>query len=285
MTKHSDLMSAGQLRSLVDDGSCRVVDCRFDLFDADKGRSDYREGHIPGAVYAHLDDDLASEITESSGRHPLPDPAAFAATLRRWGVDDDTLLVAYDHGNGALAVRFWWMLRYWLQHENVAVLDGGIAAWTEGGGALETEEPIYEAGSFTARPNDSVVVTVDEIVSAPSNDADFLLVDARDAVRYRGEREPIDPVAGHIPGARNLPLTVNVDDGGRWRRPDELRGMWDEFLADAPGKPVVAMCGSGVTACHLVLSAVVAGLPAPRVYVGSWSEWIRDPGRQIVVEN
>lgn len=284
MTSHSDLIDVVQLAPLVERGACRVVDCRFDLFDAEKGRRDYRSGHIPDAVYAHLDDDLAGEITATSGRHPLPPADTFIATLRRWGIDNDTLVVAYDGGNGSLAARFWWMLGHWLGHERVAVLDGGIAAWTEAGGVLQSDVPDYPVGAFAGQPDDAVVVTVDDIISAAQRGSGLHLVDARDAARFRGESEPIDPVAGHIPGARNLPLTVSLDDNGRWRRGEDLRNIWETFLSEGPGKPPVTLCGSGVTACHLVLSAVLAGLPAPRVYIGSWSEWIRDPARSIVVK-
>ena len=279
MTTYPDLLDFSALMAAIETGNCRIVDCRFDLFDADKGRSDYLSGHIPGAVYAHLDDDLASEITPTSGRHPLPEPERFAEQLRAWGIDNDTFVVAYDYGNGSLAARLWWMLKYWLRHERVAVMEGGPDAWVAAGESLETSVPAHARGSFDAVPDPSVIVTTGEIAAAAPG---IHLVDARDSARFRGEVEPIDPVAGHVPGARNLPLTVSLDENGRWRSREELRQTWETFLAEGPGTPPVAMCGSGVTACHLVLSAVQAGLPAPRVYVGSWSEWIRDPSRPIV---
>lgn len=282
MTTHSDLVSAEELEALVEAGAGRVVDCRFDLFDAEKGRTDYLAGHIPGAVYADLDRDLAGEITATSGRHPLPDAGDFLDTLRRWGIDNDTLVVACDYGNGALAARLWWMLKFWLGHERVAVLDGGITAWRAIGGEFESGESRHTAGRFDRSPDGSMIVTVDEISEALTADRPVHLVDARDATRYCGAAEPIDTIAGHIPGARNLPLSVSIDANGYWRNTADLEEIWRNFLQDGPPQSPVAMCGSGVTACHLVLSAVLAGLEAPRLYVGSWSEWIRDPGRPVV---
>lgn len=285
MTIQEDLVTAEQLAACLDAGECRVVDCRFDLFDAQKGYRDYLAGHIPGAVYAHMDHDLAGEITGSTGRHPLPAVDDFVATLRGWGVDNDTLVVACDYGNGSLAARLWWMLKFWLGHGKTAVLRGGPDGWEAAGGALESGVPEYPAGSFSATADESVVVTVEEISAAIARGRPIDLVDARDAARYRGEVEPIDPVAGHIPGARNLPLGVSLDADGNWKGPGQLARVWEEFLAEGPGSEPVATCGSGITACHLVLSAVLAGLQAPRLYVGSWSEWIRNPDRPRVVEN
>lgn len=285
MTSRSDLVDVDSLKLLLADASCRVVDCRHDLFDPDKGHGDYLAGHIPGAAYAHMDDDLASEITAQSGRHPLPDPGEFIANLQRWGISNDSVVVVYDYGNGALAVRLWWMLKYWLGHENVAVLDGGMAAWVAGGGELEAGTPAIEKGSYTASPTATVVATTEEIAALVESGQGLHLVDARDPGRFRGEIEPIDPVAGHVPGARNLPLAVSLNPDGRWRNSAELERIWREFLAAGPDVSPVVMCGSGVTACHLILSARLAGLPAPRLYVGSWSEWIRDGERPVAVEN
>jgi thiosulfate/3-mercaptopyruvate sulfurtransferase len=285
MTTDSDLITVKRLQARLDAGDCRVVDCRFDLFDPGKGRLEYLDGHLPGAVYADLDKDLAGAVTETTGRHPLPDPEAFIARLRRWGIDNDSHVVVYDHGNAAFASRLWWMLKCWLGHERVAVLDGGFAAWRAAGGSLETAEPGHDPGSFRATANDACVATVDELSNAIARDRPIHLVDARDPARFRGQAEPIDPVAGHVPGARSLPLGVSLDPEGCWQRPEALGQVWREFLASGPDTPPVVMCGSGVTACHLVLSAVLAGVAPPRLYVGSWSEWIRDPSRPIAVEN
>lgn len=284
MTSHNDLIAVASLNSLLSAGNCRLVDCRFDLFDPDKGHAEYLAGHIPGAVYAHLDNDLARPISEQTGRHPLPDADVFIDQLRQWGISNDTVVVVYDHGNGSLAVRLWWMLKFWLRHDQVAVLDGGITAWQADGGTLETGETAVEPGTFSGAPDPAVVATTDEIASLVQRGQGLHLVDARDSRRFRGELEPIDPVAGHVPGARNLPLAVNLTPEGHWRESTELAQTWAEFLARGPADPPVVMCGSGVTACHLILSAHLAGVPAPRLYVGSWSEWIRDKSRPIAVE-
>ncbi|MGI9260860.1 MAG: sulfurtransferase [Woeseiaceae bacterium] len=285
MTSRSDLIDVDSLKSLLAAGDCRVVDCRHDLFDPDKGRADYLKGHIPGAAFADMDEDLASAISEQSGRHPLPEATEFIEKLRRWGINNDSVVVVYDYGNGALAVRLWWMLKYWLGHDQVAVLDGGINAWIAADGALDAGAAESESGSFTAVPDASVIATTEEIANLVAAEQGLHLVDARDPGRFNGEMEPIDAVAGHVPGARNLPLSVSLNPDGRWREAGELESVWKEFLAAGPDIPPIVMCGSGVTACHLILSARLAGVSAPRLYVGSWSEWIRGEERPVAVEN
>ena len=281
MTSHSDLVTVDELTLLMETGKCCVVDCRFDLFDESKGHADYFDGHIPSAVYADLNKDLAGEITAHSGRHPLPASDDFVQTLQGWGIDKETLVVAYDYGNGALAARLWWMLRFWLGHGGAAVLDGGLDAWVSHGGILQQAVPSRVKGSFVAVANNSATSTVSEIASRLGTPREIHLVDAREPARYRGEVEPIDVVAGHVPGARNLPLATSLDETGRWLSQKDLKLVWENFLGAGPEGSPVAMCGSGVTACHLILSAVLAGYEPPRLYVGSWSEWIRDPARAI----
>ncbi len=246
----------------------------------DRGREEYLAGHIPGAVFADLDKDLAGPVTETTGRHPLPDIEVFRATLEGFGIDADTQVVAYDYASGALAARLWWMLR-WFGHSSAAVLNGGIKAWLAAGGALETEVPEYSATSLTASPDASLVASTDEISAAVGEGGDLRLVDARDAPRFNGEREPIDEVAGHIPGAVNLPFSAGINEDGTWKSPGELKSLWVELFGSESAPPFTVMCGSGVTACHLALAAEIAGLALPRVYVGSWSEWIRDPARPV----
>ena len=258
-----------------------VVDCRFTLTDPAAGRAAYERGHIPGARYAHLDDELARRPSAHEGRHPLPDPTAFAATLGRLGIDRDATVVAYDEASGAIAARLWWLLR-WLGHPRSAVLDGGLAAWQSAGQPLEQAAPTFEARRYEPRqPAARAVVATRELAERQA--AGDLLVDARAAARYRGEQEPIDPKAGHVPGARNRPFSANVTPSGRFRPPAELRAELDELFAGRDPRRVVAMCGSGVTACHLLLAMEVAGLSGGRLYAGSWSEWIRDPARPIRV--
>jgi thiosulfate/3-mercaptopyruvate sulfurtransferase len=256
-----------------------VVDCRFTLTDPSAGRAAYERGHIPGARYAHLDHDLARAPDAAEGRHPLPDPDGFATTLGNWGIGRDHTVVAYDEASGAIAARLWWLLQ-WLGHERCAVLDGGFAAWADAGRPIEQEPPTvvpqrYEGGR--ARRDD--VVATDAVAARQA--AGDLLVDARAAPRYRGEQEPIDPVAGHVPGALNRPFSANLASGGRFRTAAELRPEFVELLGGRDPSRLIAMCGSGVTACHLLLALAVAGLPGGRLYAGSWSEWIRSPARPI----
>jgi len=281
MEMSGNLVSAAGLAALIAEGPCRVVDCRFDLFDPAKGRQEYAAGHIPGAVYADMDQDLAGPVTPTSGRHPLPDPEVFRRRLESWGIGDDSAVVAYDYGNGALAARLWWMLREWFGHERVAVLDGGLAAWRSAGKQLASSEATIARARFSRTPDQSAVATTEEILGLVRRGDDFLLLDARDPARFRGEIEPIDSKAGHVPGARNFPLTANLGDDGTWLPADRLAARWRETTGIEEDAASIAMCGSGVTACHLVLGAHLAGLPAPRLYVGSWSEWIRDPARPI----
>jgi thiosulfate/3-mercaptopyruvate sulfurtransferase len=256
-----------------------VVDCRFTLTDPAAGRAAYERGHILGARYAHLDEDLSRRPAPDEGRHPLPDRARFAATLGNWGIGRDDTVVAYDEGSGAVAARLWWMLG-WLGHARRAVLDGGFAAWQEAGLAVEREQPAAAPRRYEPRPPQGPGVVATRDVAA-ALDAGHLLVDARAAPRYRGEQEAIDPKAGHVPGARNRPFSANVTPAGRFRPPSELRAELLELLDGRSPERLIAMCGSGVTACHVLLAMDVAGLPGGSLYAGSWSEWIRDPARPI----
>ncbi len=256
-----------------------VVDCRFTLTQPAAGRAAYDNGHIPGARYAHLDDDLSRKPSPAEGRHPLPDPAVFAATLGRWGIGPGDTVVAYDEGSGAVAARLWWMLR-WLGHEHCAVLDGGFAAWVEAGHEVEQRSPSVSPRLYPlAEPRTELVVATSELAARQATGD--VLVDARAAPRYRGEQETIDPVAGHVPQARNRPFSTNLTPTGRFRPPGELRQELLELLAGREPSRLIAMCGSGVTACHVLLAMEIAGLPGGRLYAGSWSEWIRDPARPI----
>jgi thiosulfate/3-mercaptopyruvate sulfurtransferase len=270
-----------------------VLDCRFDLARPDWGASAYAAGHIPGALYAHLDRDLSGPITPDSGRHPLPSVEKLAATFSRWGIEGRTQVVAYDQGNGAYASRLWWLLR-WLGHANVAVLNGGFAAWQQSGlptGSVAAtrnravSEGVPAGDVFTPRPESVPMVSTAEVERLVADGAltagRSVLVDARAADRFAGENETIDPVAGHIPGARNHGFLQNVDARGRFLPVDELRERWRTTLGDAGAAQVIAMCGSGVTACHNLLALEVAGLPGARLYAGSWSEWIRDRTRPV----
>ncbi len=257
-----------------------VVDCRFDLADPEAGRRAWAQAHIPGARYAHLDADLSGPKRAELGRHPLPDPAALAAKLGAWGIGPDTAVVAYDAATGAMAAaRFWWLLR-WLGHERVAVLDGGFNAWQVGGYRVDAEAPRIAPAVFAERHDDRLWLGSAEVL-AGLDDPARVLIDARAAARYRGEVEPIDPVAGHIPGALNLPQDGNLGADGRFLPPEALRARFEAALGGRAPECVVHSCGSGVTACHNLLAMEAAGLAGSRLYAGSWSEWIRDPARPV----
>ncbi len=274
------LISAEQLQSRINDAGLRILDCRFVLSQPDAGRESYLQGHIPGAVYADLDKDLAGPVVSGSGRHPLPEAADLAMTFGRFGISNDTDVVVYDDGSGALAARAWWLLR-WMGHEQVSLLDGGLNRWQAVGMALDVGEVTVAEKKFAGSPKCEWVLKTDEILMHAGDVEQLLLIDARDEARYRGEVEPIDKIAGHIPWAINLPFQRSLNSDGTWKMATELRDLWADALHKAPNEKLSVMCGSGVTACHLIISAGLAGLPQPRLYVGSWSEWIEDPTRPV----
>ena len=252
---------------------CVVVDCRFKLTAPEAGRAAYRAGHIPGAVYADLDRDLSGPPVTDRGRHPLPAPETLAALFGRFGIAPGVQVVGYDDLGGMMAARLWWMLRY-LGHAAAAVLDGGIARWTAEGRPLETVDRTPVPAAFAGGADRARLVTLDEVPAVAA-----ALVDAREAPRYRGEVEPIDPRAGHIPGARNHPWPTNLRADGSFKSPAELQEAFRASLGTLPDGATVHYCGSGVSACHNVLAQVHAGLAEPRLYCGSWSEWCSDPAR------
>ncbi len=260
-----------------------MLDCRFDLSRPAAGREAYLAGHIPGARFADLNQDLAAPVSGATGRHPLPAPDTLRDFFAAAGIGDGTQVVVYDAANGSLAARAWWLLR-WLGKVEVAVLDGGFAAWIASGGALESGEPRLRPAQapdrLTARPPADAVITTEAVLGS-LQDPDRLLVDARAPERFAGLVEPLDSVAGHVPGAVNHPFTGNLTAEGRFLAAAELRRRWLERLGGTPPGRVVLMCGSGVTACHNLLAMEHAGLPGARLYAGSWSEWIRDPGRPV----
>ena len=276
-TKPTLLVDPQTLALRIDDPTWVLIDCRFSLAEPDWGVAQYRQGHIPGARYAHLDEDCSSPTQPETGRHPLPDPAVLADKLTNWGVGADTRVVAYDDMGGAFAVRLWWLLR-WLGHERVALLDGGLPAWTANGGTLVKSIPDPEPRQFIPQPDDGAWLETADIV-ANLKSARFQVVDARAPERFRGEVEPIDPVAGHIPGAINLPLTGNLDQDGRFLPSAQLRKRFLGALGKRPPEQVVNSCGSGVNACHNIMAMELAGLGGAKLYAGSWSEWIRSPKR------
>jgi thiosulfate/3-mercaptopyruvate sulfurtransferase len=268
------LVSAQDLATRL--GDWLPIDCRFDLANPDSGETAYRIEHIPGALYAHLDRDLSSPITPSSGRHPLPEPQRFAETLSQWGVISGTQIVAYDADNSAHAARLWWLLR-WMGHENVAVLDGGLRAWKEAGLPLTAEVPSRAPTNFVGTARAEMWVKTAELQQLLSEG--WRLLDARAPERFAGKVEPIDTAAGHIPGAVNHPLSTNLAPDARFLPREELLRRYALSQQGVEDAHTIAMCGSGVTACHLLLAMQIAGKSGARLYAGSWSEWIRDPSR------
>ncbi|HEV7913166.1 MAG TPA: sulfurtransferase [Albitalea sp.] len=272
------LIGAAQLQqAMAGDEPLVVIDTGFDLADTAAGERQWREAHIRGAFYLHLDRDLSAAKTGSNGRHPLPDRPTFAATIGALGITPATQVIVYDRQQGMVAARAWWMLR-WLGHAAVAVLDGGLAAWQAAGGALDSAPPVARpAPPYPLR--EPLVGTVDAAALASSLGR-VTLVDARAGERFRGEVEPLDAQAGHIPGALNRFFKDNLAADGRFKAPELLRAEF-ERLGVAPGERVVHQCGSGVTACHNLLAMDVAGWGPTALYPGSWSEWSSDPARPV----
>lgn len=261
------------------DGSWAIVDCRFDLQRAEWGRAQYLEGHVPGAVYASLNDDLAGERTGTNGRHPIPPVAALAATFGRLGIDRRTRVVAYDQDSGLFASRLWWSLRY-LGHDDVALLDGGWAKWTREHRPTRSGAESRREATFTPDERPWMRVNLEEVTSL-SRTGDGLLVDARGPDRYEGAAEPIDRVAGHIPGAVNHFYRWNLGEDGTMLPPEALRERFERLLGGRAPSEAVMYCGSGVSACHNLLAMEHAGLGGTRLYPGSWSEWSSDPARPV----
>ena len=256
-----------------------IVDCRFDLSDPSRGEQMYVESHIPGARYAHLDRDLSGTKTGTNGRHPLPTPAQMTDRFGAMGISPDVQVVAYDADSGMYAARLWWMLRF-MGHERVAVLDGGFAAWVRAGHDVRGGTETWSPATFLGQPKENWRVTVDDITEQ-LGDNRRVLIDARAPARYRGESEPLDRVAGHIPGAKNRFFQDNLTDDKTFKTAATLRAEWQNALEGVPAQNVVVYCGSGVTACHDLLALEHAGLPGARLYPGSWSEYCADPGRPV----
>ncbi len=275
------IVSAAWLRERLAarDSRLVLVDVRSDLKDPAWGRARYLEGHLPGAVFADTDRDLSAPKTGSNGRHPLPAVECMAEVFGRLGIGPDSVVVAYDHVSGLFAARLWWMLRY-LGHGEVAVLDGGMDAWQRAGGSLVPGEETRAPQRFMPWPEPGMALGVAEVEAGLASGA-HLLVDAREPIRWRGEHEPIDPVAGRIPGARNHLWKGNLDPDGRFRAPEDLREILGALAGDRAGRRIVCYCGSGLSAAHNALALELAGIEDVAVYSGSWSEWCADPGRPL----
>ena len=279
---YTTLISAADLAAHIDNPDWVIVDCRHDLVNLAFGREAYGAGHLPHAVFAdmelHLSGAKRGEDGLFRGRHPLPEKEALVATLRAWGVNDSTQVVAYDAHGGMYAARLWWLLR-WIGHEAAAVLDGGLPAWQAAGQPLVTDAPLAKApGTITVHAPFVPTVTVAEVLENIET-AKRTVVDARAADRFRGENETIDPVGGHIPGAKNRFFKDNLHNDGRFKAPEMLREEFESVIGD-PAEAIM-QCGSGVTACHNLLALEVAGMPGAALYPGSWSEWSSDPTRPV----
>lgn len=279
----AQLITPPQLAERLGSPGLVILDCRFALEDPDYGQRSYAEGHIEGAHFADLERDLSGPVIKGrSGRHPLPDPQRLVERLRAWGVDNDSQVVLYDDGPGAYAARAWWLLAWLGKRDAVFLLDGGLKAWHAAHLPLSLDPPAQREGSFAGEPDLALLIDAEQLakrLDAP----DLTLIDARALPRFRGEVEPIDPVAGHIPGAQCATFTDNLGADGRFLPPEQLRQRFDQKLAGRAPQQLVAYCGSGVTACHNLFALALAGYPLGRLYAGSWSEWINDADHAIEV--
>ncbi|PYB86680.1 MULTISPECIES: sulfurtransferase [Pseudomonas] len=277
----AQLITPQQLAERLDAPGLVILDCRFALEDVDYGQRSYAEGHIAGAHFADLERDLSGPALKgSTGRHPLPDPQRLVERLREWGVDNDSQVVLYDDGPGAFAARAWWLLAWLGKRDAVFILDGGLKAWHAAHLPLSLDPPVRREGNFSGEPDMALLIDAAHLAKRLDDPA-MTLIDARGLPRFRGEVEPIDPVAGHIPGARCAAFTDNLGADGRFLPAAQLKQRFAEKLGDRAPEDLVAYCGSGVTACHNLFALALAGYPLGRLYAGSWSEWINDPQRGI----
>ena len=277
--EYNTIISAQELNAIIDQDNVRVFDCRFSLKDPQGGLKNYQAGHLPTAQFADMDTQLSSAMNETSGRHPLPNVDVFLAQLKAWGINKDTQVVAYDDISGAFAARLWWMMR-WLGHDKVAVLNGGMQQWTQQGYELSQDTVESAPGDFSGTANMDWLVDVDTVQAELASN-NITLIDARAADRFTGKDKNTDPVPGHVPGANNLPFGGNLTKDGLFETADTINQRFANVIQDQPLTNVVNMCGSGVTACHNLLALAVAGMPPTKIFIGSWSQWIKDPTRSV----
>jgi thiosulfate/3-mercaptopyruvate sulfurtransferase len=276
---YKTLISVNALIDHIDDPSWAIIDCRFNLTDPNEGQRVYLQAHIPGAIYAHLEQDLSAPITGTNGRHPLPDVEKLATLFGQWGIDSDIQVVCYDSRGGGFAARLWWSLHY-LGHDAVAVLDGGFPAWTRAEYPVREGKETRAPRTFTPEVQHEMKADISDVTeSIHSNEV--LLIDSRTPERYRGEEEPIDPVAGHIPGAVNHFWGGNLDESDHTLSTEILHAQFSNLLGERNPDSVIVYCGSGVTGCQNVMALTHAGFENIRLYPGSWSEWISDSKRPI----
>lgn len=276
---YKTIISAKDLIKNVNNDDFIIFDCRCDISDSSYGIEAYNEGHIENSIFIDIDHDLASEKTSDSGRHPLPDPRLFSEKLSQWGMSNNKQAVVYDDAGGAFAGRMWWTLK-WLGHSNVAVLDGALGAWMSIGGKLTSKPTIFERAVFEPNPNKNMYVSIKDVEDAQYK-MNKLIIDARSRERYLGIKDPVDPIAGHIPGAVSHPLGMNLDKNGHFKSPEELRHNFNKIIGDTVSSDIISMCGSGITACHNILALEICGIKDVTLFVGSWSEWITDKSRPV----
>ncbi|QDH68152.1 sulfurtransferase [Pseudomonas azotoformans] len=277
----AQLISPQQLAERQTSAGLVILDCRFALEDPDYGRCSYAEGHIDGAQYADLERHLSGPVIKGvTGRHPLPAAGTFAEQLRAWGVSADTDVVLYDDGPGAYAARAWWLLAWLGKRDGVFILDGGLKAWHAAGFPLSLDAPVVERGTFAGTPDNHLLLDAEHLQKRLGQPG-LTLIDARAQARFRGEVEPIDPIAGHIPGAQCAAFNENLGSDGRFLPAEQLKQRFAAQLQGRSPEELVAYCGSGVTACHNLFALSLAGYPLGKLYAGSWSEWITDPTRAI----
>ncbi|WP_122672001.1 sulfurtransferase [Pseudomonas viridiflava] len=277
----AQLIGPEQLAACQQTPGLVILDCRSALEDPDYGQRSYAQGHIEGARFADLNRDLSSPVVKGrTGRHPLPDADTLVERLRLWGISNDSDIVLYDDGPGMYAARAWWLLAWLGKREGVYLLDGGLKAWHAAGLPLSLDAPGGEPGDFTGEPDMSLVLSASRLQGRLGR-PEMTLIDARAEARFRGEVEPIDPVAGHIPGAQCVAFNENLGPDGRFLPPEQLKQRFAEKLQGRPAESLVSYCGSGVTACHNLFALCLAGYPLGTLYAGSWSEWIVDPEREV----
>ena len=277
----AQLISPQQLAERQQSPGLVILDCRFALEDPDYGRCSYAEGHIEGAQYADLERHLSGPVIKGvTGRHPLPAADTLVAQLRAWGINADTDIVLYDDGPGAFAARAWWLLAWLGKRDGVFILDGGLKAWHAAGFPLSLDAPVIQPGTFAGTPDNHLVLDAEHLQKRLGQPG-LTLLDARAQPRFRGEVEPIDPVAGHIPGAQCAAFSENLGSDGRFLPVEQLKQRFADQLKGRSPDELVAYCGSGVTACHNLFALSLAGYPLGKLYAGSWSEWITDPQREI----
>ena len=273
-------ISEKDLKNNISNNDFIIFDTRCDIKDSGYGIDSYTEGHIENSIFVDVDTDLASEKQQGTGRHPLPKVETFCDKLSHWGMDNNKQVVIYDDAGGAFAGRMWWMLR-WLGHEDVAVLDGGLNSWVKNGNKLITSPTLFKKSYFEPTINNEMIATLRDVENA-QHVLNTILLDARSKERYEGISDPVDPIAGHVPGAISHPLGTNLDRTGKFKDKEELKHNFDKISHDLKEKEIISMCGSGITACHNILALEIAGIKNAKLYVGSWSEWITDPNRTIV---